>query len=67
MILILVTGCASNRTLFKQNQSTFIRPPLPAKMELREIEWKFVNVNSVLPYERPKNKTNVMNFFINNY
>ena len=46
LILILVTGCASNRTLFNQNQSTFIRPPLPAKMELREIEWKFVNVNS---------------------
>ena len=46
LILILVTGCASNRTLFKENQSTFIRPPLPPKMELREIEWKFVNVNS---------------------
>lgn len=46
LILILVTGCASNRTLFKENQSTFIRPPLPAKMELREIKWKFVNVNS---------------------
>ena len=46
LILILVTGCASNRTLFKENQSTFIRPTLPAKMELREIEWKFVNVNS---------------------
>ena len=45
-MLTLGMGCASNRTLFKENQSTFIRPPLPSKMELREIDWKFVNVNS---------------------
>ncbi len=46
LMLILVAGCASNRTLFKENQSTFIRPPLPAKMELRKVDWKFVSVNS---------------------
>jgi|TARA_R100000908_G_C3746018_1_gene141331 hypothetical protein len=46
LLIIFTMGCASSRTLFKENQATFIRPPLPAKMELREIDWKFVNVNS---------------------
>tara|TARA_Y100000356_G_scaffold134845_1_gene145321 strand:+ start:1934 stop:2239 length:306 start_codon:yes stop_codon:yes gene_type:complete len=46
LLVIFVAGCASNRTLFKDNKATFIQPPLPAKMELREIDWKFVTVNS---------------------
>ena len=43
---ISLVGCASNRTLFKDNQSQFIKPPLPPQLELREIDWKFFNANS---------------------
>ena len=46
LLLVFSVGCTSSRTLFKDNKATFIKPPLPSKMELREINWKFVNVNS---------------------
>ena len=39
-------GCASPRVLFKEDSAKFIRPPLPAKMELRDVDWRFFNAHS---------------------
>lgn len=48
LLLFIVSfcfGCAST-TLYKDNKSKNIRPPLPAKLELRKIDWRFFNANS---------------------
>ena len=39
-------GCASPRVLFKEDSAKFIRPPLPAKMDLRDVDWRFFNAHS---------------------
>ena len=49
LILLMVvgfTGCASSRTLFKENKAQFIKLPLPTQLELRKVDWKFFNANS---------------------
>jgi len=42
----VVAGCSSPRVLFKEDYAKFIRPPLPAKMELRDVDWRFFNAHS---------------------
>ena len=42
----MVAGCSSPRVLFKEDSAKFIRPPLPAKMELRDVDWRFFNAHS---------------------
>ena len=46
ILVVLTCGCATNRTLFKDNQAQFIKPPLPSQLELRKIDWRFFNANS---------------------
>ena len=46
LTIVALTGCASSRTLFKENKSQFIKLPLPAQLELRKVNWKFFNANS---------------------
>jgi uncharacterized lipoprotein YmbA len=43
---LLIVGCASTKPLYKDNQAQQIRPPLPAQLDLRKIDWKFFNANS---------------------
>jgi|TARA_R110000824_G_scaffold106642_2_gene252264 hypothetical protein len=45
-LTIMVAGCSSPRVLFKEDSAKFIRPPLPAKMELRDVDWRFFNAQS---------------------
>ena len=45
-LIIMVAGCSSPRVLFKEDSAKFIRPPLPAKMELRDVDWLFFNAQS---------------------
>ena len=45
-LIIMGAGCASPRVLFKEDSAKFIRPPLPAKMELRDVDWRFFNAHS---------------------
>ena len=46
LTIAVLTGCASSRTLFKENKAQFIKLPLPAQLELRKVNWKFFNANS---------------------
>ena len=42
----MVVGCSSPRVLFQEDSAKFIRPPLPAKMGLRSVDWRFFNAHS---------------------
>ena len=46
LLIIILAGCSSPRVLYKDDSVKFIRPPLPAQMELREVDWRFFNANS---------------------
>ena len=52
ILVVLTCGCATNRTLFKDNQAQFIKPPLPSQLELRKIDWRFFNANSNVSWSR---------------
>tara|TARA_R110002110_G_scaffold288386_1_gene502807 strand:- start:1090 stop:1386 length:297 start_codon:yes stop_codon:yes gene_type:complete len=45
-LMIMVVGCSSPRVLFQDGSAKFIRPPLPSKMELRDVDWRFFNAHS---------------------
>jgi hypothetical protein len=45
-LTVIVAGCSSPRILFKDDSVKFIKPPLPLKMELREVDWRFFNAHS---------------------
>lgn len=44
--MFFASGCATHRTLFKKGGAKFIKPPMPAKLELRKVDWRFFNANS---------------------
>ena len=45
-LICCVTGCSTTRTLFKDEPVPVIHPPLPPELVLRDVEWKFFNVQS---------------------
>jgi len=46
LLTVIVVGCYTPRILFKDYSVKFINPPLPSKMELREVDWRFFNAHS---------------------
>ena len=46
LFLIILTGCASPRIALENKPIPFIKPPLPAGVDLREVEWQVLSVNT---------------------
>lgn len=46
ILIILTSGCVTNKPLFKNSKVKFIKPPLPSQLELRGVDWRFFNANS---------------------
>jgi hypothetical protein len=46
LFLIVLTGCASPRIALENKPIPFIKPPLPAGVDLREVEWQVLSVNT---------------------
>ena len=46
LFLIILTGCASPRIALENKPIPFVKPPLPAGIDLREVEWQVLSVNT---------------------
>ena len=46
LFLIILTGCASPRIALENKPIPFIKPPLPAGVELREVTWEVLSLQT---------------------
>jgi len=46
LFLIILAGCASPRIALQNKPIPFVKPPLPAGVNLREVNWQVLSVNT---------------------
>ena len=46
LFLIILTGCASPRIALENKPIPFVKPPLPAGVELREVTWEVLSLQT---------------------